>query len=413
MAQPTASFPPFFSRGLLPDRASIRCRHRSIVASIGWLMTAAVCFAAPSPNGGAFATGHYRNLFAEHLGKSEADLDAKIAAAWRQYTSGNPDTQRLFYTVPGDMTYVPDIKHEDVRTEGQSYGMMLAVQLDQQTEFDRIWRWTKKNMYHPDGPFAGYYAWHCRFDGSQIHAGPAPDGEEWFTMALFFAAHRWRRSAAGAASPGFDYEAEAQTLLRTMLHTSDDGDDALTPMFDRTAKQVVFVPHGPGSRFTDPSYHLPFFYELWARWAADPVDRAFLAELAPTSRGLFRNAAHPQTGLMPDYCSFEGRPFNRRGHEAFRFDAFRTLASVGLDWAWFAADPWQIEQSNRVLRFLAALGPNCPNNFALDGTPLTMDHSPGLFATAAVAALAADTPDARLFVERLWNMPPPDGIERY
>jgi oligosaccharide reducing-end xylanase len=37
----------------------------------------------------------------------------------------------------------------------------------------------------------------------------------------------------------------------------------------------------------------------------------------------------------------------------------------------------------------------------------------GFFAMAAVGALAADSPDAKLFVQRLWDMPVPSGIERY
>jgi oligosaccharide reducing-end xylanase len=306
------------------------------------------------------------------------------------------------------MTYIPDIKHEDVRTEGQSYGMMLAVQMNRQDEFNRLWKWTKTHMFHREGKFAGYYAWHCRYDGTQIDAGPAPDGEEWFVMTLLFAAHRW-----GSGEGIFNYEAEAQTLLRHMLHNNEGKRGPVTPMFDRKEKQIVFTPHRPGASFSDPSYHLPAFYELWARWAADPADRAFLAEVAPISRQIFRRAAHPVTGLMPDYSNFDGTPYRRRGHEHFLFDAYRTIGNVALDHSWFGRDPWQVEQSNRVLAFLAAQGPNCPNNFTLEGKPLTKEFSPGLFAMAAVGALAADSADAKLFVQRLWDMPIPSGQERY
>lgn len=356
----------------------------------------------------AFETGHYRNLFAEYLGRTDAEVGAKLAVAWQQLFYGRDDTQRVYYPVDGEMAYVADVAHNDVRTEGLSYGMMIAVQMNRQAEFNRIWQWAHTHMYHASGPFAGYFAWHCRYDGRQIHDGPAPDGEEWFVTALFFAAHRW-----GSGEGIFDYEREAQTLLRTMLHKGDRGDGPATSMFDHPARQVVFVPHDPGNRFTDPSYHLPAFYELWARWAADPEDRAFLAELAPVSRELFRRTAHPRTGLMPDYANFDGTPHPVRGHEDFRFDAYRTLANVGLDYAWFAKDPWQVEQSNRVLAFLAAQGPRPSNLFALDGRPLTRDFSPGLPAMAAVAALAADSADGRLFVQRLWKMDIPAGPERY
>ncbi|MBK9991798.1 MAG: glycoside hydrolase [Verrucomicrobia bacterium] len=380
---------------------------QAALVGCGLAMSAAL-FAAPE-NKPAFESGQYRNLFAEHLGKTKTEVDAKIDAVWQQFTTGDDTTQRLFYSVPGDMMYVPDINNKDVRSEGMSYGMMLAVQMNQQEVFNQIWKWTKTYMFQREGKFAGYYAWHCRYDGTQISAGPAPDGEEWFVMSLFFAAHRW-----GNGEGIFNYEAEAQTLLRHMLHNNEGGDaSGVTPMFDRKEKQIVFVPHYPGHTFTDPSYHLPAFYELWARWAADPADRAFMAEAAQISRKHFRATAHPVTGLMPDYSEFDGRPHVRRGHENFLFDAYRTIGNVALDWAWFGRDPWQVEQSNRVLAFLAAQGPNCPNNFTLDGKPLTKDFSPGLFAMAAVGALAADTPEAKLFVQRLWDMPIPSGQERY
>ena len=35
------------------------------------------------------------------------------------------------------------------------------------------------------GPRRGYFAWHCKFDGTQLDPGSASDGEEWFAMALF------------------------------------------------------------------------------------------------------------------------------------------------------------------------------------------------------------------------------------
>lgn len=95
------------------------------------------------PAVGAFATGRYRNLFAELLNKSDAEVQAKIEAAWQQLFYGDDDTQRVYYPVGDDMAYILDTGNDDVRSEGMSYGMMIAVQLDKQEEFDRIWKWAK------------------------------------------------------------------------------------------------------------------------------------------------------------------------------------------------------------------------------------------------------------------------------
>ncbi len=351
-----------------------------------------------------------RNLFAELLGQSEAAIAAKIDAGWAQLFHGNDATERVYYPVGADLAYIADIGNNDVRSEGMSYGLMIAVQTDHREEFNRLWKWTKIHMYHADGPRRGYFAWQCGFDGTQLDPGTASDGEEWLVTALFFAAHRW-----GNGEGIFNYGAEAQALLRAMLH--QPASHGLTAIFNRAEKQVVFAPSASASAFTDPSYHLPAFYELWARWADDARDRAFWAAAARTSREFFRRAAHPQTGLMPEYAHFDGTPFTGSGFGPgkgdFRYDAWRTLANVGLDHAWFAADPWEVVQSNRVLRFLAAQGPDCANQFSLDGRPLSTDSSIGLFAMAAVAGLAADPVVARPFVEHLWNAPIPAGHWRY
>jgi oligosaccharide reducing-end xylanase len=357
---------------------------------------------------GAFETNEYRNLFAEYLGKSDADIQSKIDAAWDQLFYGNDNSERVYYPVGEDMAYIEDIGNGDVRSEGMSYGMMIAVQLDKKEEFDRLWKWAKTYMYQSEGPFQGYFAWHCTRDGEQLDANPASDGEEWFVMALLFASARW-----GDGEGIFDYRMQAQEILNIMLHQEDRGSNVATNMFDLENKQVVFVPMvGHVSSFTDPSYHLPAYYELWARWAER--DNEFWAAAAQASREFFKKAAHPETGLMPDYAHFDGTPYGTDDHKDFRFDAWRTLSNVAVDYAWFAADPWQVEQSDRVLSFLASQGiDSYPNQFALDGTSLSSDHSTGLASMAAVAALAADREIGEPFVQALWATQIPSGKWRY
>jgi len=355
----------------------------------------------------SFTSSNYRNLFAEYLGKSEAEVRAKLEAAWQQLFYGSDDTQRVYYPVGEDMAYIMDVGNGDVRTEGMSYGMMIAVQLDKQAEFDRLWKWAKTYMYQVDGPYKGYFAWHCSADGEKLASNPASDGEEWFVTALFFASARW-----GDGEGIFDYRAQAQEILVTMLHKSEEDNGIATNMFDLTAKQVVFVPSGRNATFSDPSYHLPAYYELWALWADQ--DNQFWAEAAQASRELFKAAANPQTGLMPDYANFDGTPAVSDEHADFRFDAWRTLSNVAVDYAWFAGSPWEAEQSNRVLNFLASQGMGSyPNQYALDGEPLSTAYSTGLGAMAAVAALAANQEIGQPFVQALWDMQIPSGQWRY
>ena len=203
---------------------------------------------------------------------------------WEQLFYGNDDFERVYYLVGEDMAYIEDMGNGDVRSEGMSYGMMSAVQLDKKEEFDRLWKWVKTYMYQSDGPFQGYFAWHCTPDGEQLDANPASDGEEWFAMTLLFASARW-----GDGEGIFDYQRQAQEILDVMLHKEDTQSNLATNMFDLQHKQVVFVPMvGSVSSFTDPSYHLPAYYELWARWAER--DNEFWANAAQVSREYFKKA---------------------------------------------------------------------------------------------------------------------------
>jgi oligosaccharide reducing-end xylanase len=361
------------------------------------------------PSVGAIESGTYRNLFAE-WGKSPDEIQAKVDAAWNQLFYGDDSSERVYYPVGDDMAYITDAANEDVRTEGMSYGMMIAVQLDKKEEFDRLWTWTKKYMYHPDGAFKGYFSWHTTLDGTQLDNGPASDGEEWFATALFFAANRW-----GNGEGIYNYQAEANAILDTALHTDDRNSPLATNMFDAETKMVVFVPKtGQVSSFTDPSYHLPHYYELWSRWA--DADNDFWKEAAQVSRDFWHTTADPKTGLMPDYAKFTGepQPWGDYG-EFFAADAWRNAMNVAVDYSWFAADDWQIEQSNRLLEFFYDQGMGSyTDKFTIDGSEsLSPYHSEGLVAMNAVAALAATTPHAWDFVAELWNTKIPSGQYRY
>ena len=132
---------------------------------------------------GAYETGEYRNLFAE-IGYRPEEIQNRLEEIFRTMFYGKED-ERIYHPVEDDMGYLTDTGNNDVRTEGMSYGMMMCVQLNRKEEFDRIWKWTKTYMYLDSGMNKGYFAWSCRTDGTKNSYGPAPDGEEYFAMALF------------------------------------------------------------------------------------------------------------------------------------------------------------------------------------------------------------------------------------
>lgn len=420
----------------------------------------------PGDGAGAFATGKYRNAFADLLGLTPAQTRARIERVWQAYFHGDGQEERLYFEVganaDGPLAYITDWANNDARTEGMSYGMMIAVQLDHKREFDALWNWSKTFMQvtDPANPSHGYFAWSMGTDGSPRSTGAAPDGEEYYAMALYFAANRW-----GNGTGIYDYRAEADAILRRMRHRAVEsatppfrvhpGDapfvqpDApwpsinnraeaaaakaagkpwppvwpkrppapqeVGPMVDEEHAMVRFVAETnvPGS---DASYHLPAFYELWSRWGPEE-DRAFWAKAADVSRDYFVRVTHPRTGLAPDRSyfdstamqSWDGQPY------PFGYDSWRTVSNWSVDAAWFAKDPRQRTLATANQSFLAGQGISTfADRYTLDGKPLSQRHSPGMVAASAVGALAG-TPDdlARRFVRELWETPPPAGEQRY
>ena len=299
---------------------------------------------------------------------------------------------------------------------------MIAVQLDRKAEFDALWNWSVTHMYQedPKHPSFGFFSWQMAYDGTVMDELPAPDGEEYYAMALLFAANRW-----GSGKGIYDYEARAKRLLHDLVHR----EPITGPVRQRrgtvphTVGKEVNEEHGmilfsPDERntFTDASYHLPAFYELWARWGPEG-DRAFWARAAMVSRDFFVKAADAKTGLVPNLSQFDGTPLGfGRWPASFREDAWRVAMNWSVDWSWWAKDPRQRELSDRLQAFFEGQGTETyGDNWALDGKVLRDRHSPGLVATNGLASLAAaNEARARKFVEALWNLDVPSShVFRY
>jgi len=374
---------------------------------------------APTGNG-AVVTGEYRNLFVE-LGYAPEEVQAKLDNGFQQLFHGDEENQTVYYVTGenerGKLAQIRDIGNNDIRSEGMSYGMMIAVQMDKKEEFDALWNWawTYMRQHDPKHPAYRYFSWQTTFEGKQIDPMPAPDGEEYFAMALYFASGRW-----GNGEGIYDYHAAADEILDAIVNREDKTGYGKTvaSLFNREEHQIRFSPdkahmtsHGD---HTDPSYHLPAFYELFALWGPE-ADRAFWKECAKVSRDFFIKAAHPKTGLVSDYSKFDGQPLAASwdgGTVNFRFDAWRTAMNWSVDWIWFAADPRQQELSDRILDFFTSQGRGYANQYTREGEPKSTDYSPGLEAMNAVAALAS-TKDHRAFVDALWLRTPPTGKWRY
>ena len=358
---------------------------------------------------GAFYTGKYDN-YLSRVGISDEKAKEILSKCFDTIFHG-PEDKRLYHEVGPDMGYITDTGNDDVRTEGMSYGMMICAELDHKDEFDRIWKWTYTNMFLSEGKNKGFFCWSNALDGSKNADGPAPDGEEYFAMALLFASKRW-----GDGEGIFNYSKYACDILHEMIRIPEG--DKGRGMFDPEKHLIRFI---TDVDFSDPSYHLPHFYELFALWAY-PEDRAFFKEAAKASRDYFHKACHPVSGLSAEYAYYDGRPYEGGQdiwgkHDWYYSDAYRTIMNIAMDHIWFSEDPWQMEEGKRFLRYQWGL--NASENVnrvpLWDGT-LTDDtvlHPVAVIASNAAAAILSDGDEGLKCMEKFINTPLREGKRRY
>jgi hypothetical protein len=90
------------------------------------------------------------NLFSALLGVPREEVDAKLTLAVARVFgigTGEPNLPvresgyRLYYELPQDpsLAFIWAADSSDIRSEGMSYGMMIAVQMDLQSQYDRLW----------------------------------------------------------------------------------------------------------------------------------------------------------------------------------------------------------------------------------------------------------------------------------
>lgn len=358
------------------------------------------------PTQSVWQSGQYRNILQE-AGYSQEEINSKLQAIKQQFFEGDAENGRLYYELGTDEAYILDTGNSDVRTEGLSYGMMICVQLNMQTEFDKLWRFTKNHSMHKSGANKGYLAWQLNTDGSIKDGNAAPDGDEYIATALMFAAGRW-----GNKSTGIDYWKEANYILDNMLSKGHYINSSHVNMFNKDEKQIVFVPYAQSAVHTDPSYHMPAFYELWSKWANN--NRQFWKACADKSREMYPLFAHETTGLMPDYAEFSGGP--RAGeHAGFRYDAWRCAMHMATDYMWFKGSENEYNQTKKLLDFFNGVGvKNYVALYELNGNPVYgADHSPGLVGCNAVGAMISDQKYAWDFVDDFFEMTFPTGRFRY
>ncbi|MGZ4232093.1 MAG: glycosyl hydrolase family 8 [Solirubrobacteraceae bacterium] len=264
----------------------------------------------------------------------------------------------------------------DTVSEGQAYGMLLAVSLDDRSQFQTIWNWTERHLLLSDGLLASQWA-----DGRVVSDRPATDADIDAARALVLAGKRF--GSDSLRSRGIEM---ARAVLRQETVQIGNATVLVAGPWARSSPAVV-----------NPSYFSPRAFADLERADPDPRWNGIVA----SSRTIAAKLAAGGRSLPPDWASVTapvpaganpigapnlptgGGPSPVSSFDAVRV-AIRSAESCVATDRRLAASLWPIYRRDPGR-----------DAYALDGTPQTsQQHAVSLVAAAAAAKAAGDARDS-------------------
>lgn len=266
-------------------------------------------------------------------------------------------------------------------SEGQGYGLILAVAADDRPAFERIRQWTRDNLQVRGGDRLLAWAWGRRPNGEWgvVDYNNATDGDLLAAYGLLLAFERWNE-------PAWRTEAlELAADIKKHLVAEAGGGPVLLPGyygFERDGALVV-----------NPAYYVYPALEALARHDPDPVWK----EILRGGLDLLDRARRPPWNLPPDWILArpDGLEVFRERSSRFGYEAVR----VPLYLAWAgrreALQPW-----SAVLDWFERTGV-LPLWVDVVDPAVSLTEAPGGF--YAVWAAAAERLGRPATAERLWS----------
>ena len=274
-------------------------------------------------------------LFGSCLQKTDEEIQDKLDKLWSHYFKG--DNNSKVYYDNGSDAYILDVSENSVLSQEMGYGMMICVQTDHKTEFDKLWTFAKNRMWHNVGEWDGYFASICNTSGNVQNNLPCPEGEMYITASLLLASRRWNESG---------YMESAQYILKRMW-------DSPHTLFNPSHNVITYVPTGNEANFSSPSYDLPAFIELFARWSDTYKDK-WASALSATRNHLYISS-NKKSGLFSDLNNFDGTPHGVSYYtnaEKYMYSGMLCAMNIGMDYYLFHADDTrQTEMAGRIIDF--------------------------------------------------------------
>jgi len=294
-----------------------------------------------------------------------------LASSWIRYKEQFVDNGRVIDHSQGGIT----------TSEGQSYGMLRAVWVDDKQAFDEIWQWTKTNLKRPNDDLFGW-RWGQKSDDSygfmdEGGINTASDGDTDIALALIFASKRWNDDR---------YIDEVRPVLEDIWKLEVD---------QAQGKNYLVAGNwakGGDKLILNPSYFAPYAWRIFA-----DVDKAWdWNSLIDPAYEVLNNSGKEKlnrgyaVGLPPNWVALnkangqlESPSFPGLNTD-YSFDAIRTPFRIALDYKWFN-EPRALDyltNSYKHLNEYYLKNNRLPTTFAHDGADIDHNENPSMYATS-------------------------------
>lgn len=317
-------------------------------------------------------TASYGATLTAGLKDDPAFLSAALKKGWGYYKA-------TFIQANGLVNHRRKVNGQVIGTneavsEGQGYGMLLAVIMNDQVTFNRVFEAANQYMWRDDRK--SYFIWNWPSGGQ----GAATDGDIDVGMALVFADELVKKKLWQPYAKTPSYNTRAMDIIRS-IRKNMTSQDYLLPG-DNWG--------GDGLNNLNPSYFATANMKVFNAYQTEV---SFTPVIATSYAVLKKCTSQYQKGQAPDWITKDGNK-GPKGNDMLD-DAIRTPYRIGLDALWFG-DATAIEFCKNSRNTLTEYG-NPESRFVLnqmglykaDGTLMPSTSSLDHMAMWAVAVLGS------------------------
>lgn len=294
-------------------------------------------------------------------GVQSNNVDDDFVANWYQ-------TWKSRYLTDCNGMVMPSTESTSVsKVEAQGFAMIAAAYMADKAVVDGLYAYYQSKV---QGSSCNLSAWHTTCGGVQ-DSGAATDGDIDVASGLVVAHWQW---------PNEGYDDKARGIINNLGQRMLTECSGLTTVYPGCSGGGAWG----GCDETDISYYSPGFFRYFAKISGD----SRWEKLANDTNTIRDNAAHAQTGLVPDWQSVQGRPGagSRVGH--YGFDAIRTPFKHALDYLWHGTEPVRA-WCEKVTNWAYGVGVGTlVDSYQLDGSPAGQYHNMAVVGSLAVCASA-------------------------